>query len=108
MSDKNELVENLYTTADVKRAVANSGGDGFGAWDEIPQDVFSDEFAAWLANHLSLALQNGIDSATSHLTQQLEQRVIETIEEYAASFEGCGVHLRGVIEAVREVFKADP
>lgn len=98
MSDKNELVEKI---------ASNLYGECF-----VPaKEPFGDSNAALLCAAMAEQI---IGACESHLKQQLEQRVVEAIDKKIFKYPNCHETrtrndvMREAIEAVREVFKADP
>ena len=60
-----DFVCGWYRPHEVEQAIQESGGRGYGAWDKIPTDVFSREFAEWLTHQYRLAMNKGIQIGKS-------------------------------------------
>lgn len=58
-----ETASAWYRTAEVGNAIARSGNGDCGSWDEVPEDVYSAEFAEWMASHLRRAMVKGFQLA---------------------------------------------
>lgn len=60
-----EIAESWYGVDDIERAIKQSGSGEFGAWQEIPRNVMSREFAEWLTHQYRLAMSKGIQLGRS-------------------------------------------
>lgn len=55
-----EIAEGWYRESEVASALERSGSGDFGAWNPVPEDVHSPEFAKWLTSQYRLAMAKGI------------------------------------------------
>lgn len=55
-----EIAKEWYDEDGIYQSIQNSDGGGLGAWDAIPEDVYSREFSDWLTNQYRLAMMKGI------------------------------------------------
>ena len=69
-----EFACNWYKPDEIERAIQQSGGKSFGAWDKIPADVTSREFAVWLCDQYRLAMNKGIQIGKSRAIPAAQER----------------------------------
>lgn len=55
-----DIAESWYSVHEIASAIQRSGSDDFGAWNKIPTDIYSTEFAVWLTHQYRLAMAKGV------------------------------------------------